>query len=135
MLLRGGYYSPTGWSPCAWTQPGKTPEQCMREPRPSGTDAVAQAEPGAEGIVDEDPQLGRRLEIAADVKDLERELVDLGQRVNTLEQTHDAQEEELDCHRRELFTLQDKNQELQYQLNDLENRSRRSNIRIKGVPA
>ncbi|KAJ1117583.1 hypothetical protein NDU88_005781 [Pleurodeles waltl] len=52
-----------------------------------------------------------------------------------LEQTHDAREEELDCHRRELLTLQDKNQELQCQLDDLENRLRRSNIRIKGVPA
>ncbi|KAJ1177607.1 hypothetical protein NDU88_002860 [Pleurodeles waltl] len=73
-------------------------------------------------------------EITADVKELKREVIDLGQRVDTLEQAHDAQEEELDCHRKELLTLQDKNQELQYQLEDLENRSRRSIIQIKGVP-
>ncbi|KAJ1106601.1 hypothetical protein NDU88_004002 [Pleurodeles waltl] len=47
---------------------------------------------------------------------------------------HDAQEEELDCHRRELLNLQDKNQELQYQIEDLENRSHCSSIQIKGVP-
>ncbi|KAJ1209626.1 hypothetical protein NDU88_005000 [Pleurodeles waltl] len=38
-------------------------------------------------------------EIAADIKDLKRELVDLGQRVYTIEQMHDTREEELDCHR------------------------------------
>ncbi|KAJ1096594.1 hypothetical protein NDU88_001729 [Pleurodeles waltl] len=74
-------------------------------------------------------------EIAADIKDLKREVVDLGQRVDTIEQTHDTQVEELDCHRKELLTLQDKNQELQYQIEDLENRSCCSNIQIKGVPA
>ncbi|KAJ1117707.1 hypothetical protein NDU88_005904 [Pleurodeles waltl] len=62
-------------------------------------------------------------EIAAEVKDLKREVIDLGQGVETLEHTHDAREEEVDCHRRELLTLQDKKQELQYQLEDLENRS------------
>ncbi|KAJ1081905.1 hypothetical protein NDU88_002077 [Pleurodeles waltl] len=74
-------------------------------------------------------------EIAADIKDLKREVIDLGQCVDTVEQTYDAQEEELDFHRRELLTLQDKNHDLKYQLEDLENRSRRSNIPIKGVPA
>ncbi|KAJ1142114.1 hypothetical protein NDU88_008441 [Pleurodeles waltl] len=49
-------------------------------------------------------------------------VVELGQRVNTLEQARYAREEELDCHRKELLTLQDKNQELQYQIEDLENR-------------
>ncbi|KAJ1096194.1 hypothetical protein NDU88_001338 [Pleurodeles waltl] len=58
-----------------------------------------------------------------------------GQRVDTLEQTRDAQEEEMDCHRRELLILHDKNLELQYQLEDLENRSRCSNIRNKSVPS
>ncbi|KAJ1172134.1 hypothetical protein NDU88_003984 [Pleurodeles waltl] len=67
-------------------------------------------------------------EIAAEVKEMKREDVELGLRSNTLEQVRDPGEEELDCHRRELLTLQDKNQELQYQIEDLENRSRRSNI-------
>ncbi|KAJ1192202.1 hypothetical protein NDU88_001514 [Pleurodeles waltl] len=74
-------------------------------------------------------------DIAADIKDRKKEVIDLGQREDSVEQTQDAREEELDCHRRELLTLQDKNQGLQYQIEDLENRSRRSNIRIKGIPA
>ncbi|KAJ1117508.1 hypothetical protein NDU88_005707 [Pleurodeles waltl] len=73
-------------------------------------------------------------DIAAEVKDLRREVTDLGQHVDTLEQTHNAWEEEIDSHRRELLALQDKSQELQYQLEDLENRSEQSNIRIKGMP-
>ncbi|KAJ1099764.1 hypothetical protein NDU88_004860 [Pleurodeles waltl] len=74
-------------------------------------------------------------EIAMEVKELKQEVVELVQLVDTLKQAQDAREEELDCHRRELLTLQDKNQEMQYQIEDLENRSWRSNIRIKGVPS
>ncbi|KAJ1107631.1 hypothetical protein NDU88_005021 [Pleurodeles waltl] len=44
-----------------------------------------------------------------------------------------APAEELDHHRQELLTLQESNLELQYRLQDLENMSRRSNIRIRGV--
>ncbi|KAJ1113675.1 hypothetical protein NDU88_001917 [Pleurodeles waltl] len=73
-------------------------------------------------------------EIAAEVKDLKRDVADLGQRVDTLEQTHDLHKEELDCHWRELLNLQDRNQELQYQLEDLENRSHCSDICIIGLP-
>ncbi|KAJ1202259.1 hypothetical protein NDU88_006059 [Pleurodeles waltl] len=62
-------------------------------------------------------------EIAAEVKALKREVTDLGQHVDILEQTHEAWEEEVDSHRRELLPLQDRNQDLQYQLEDLENRS------------
>ncbi|KAJ1214282.1 hypothetical protein NDU88_001905 [Pleurodeles waltl] len=74
-------------------------------------------------------------DIAADIKDLKKEVIDLGQRVDSVEQTQDVREEELDCHRRELLTLQDKKLDLQYQIEALENRSRHSNIRIKGIPA
>ncbi|KAJ1141970.1 hypothetical protein NDU88_008298 [Pleurodeles waltl] len=63
-------------------------------------------------------------DIAAEVKDVKREVTDLGQSVEILQQAHDAWEEEVDSHIRELLVLQDKNQELQYQLEDLENRSR-----------
>ncbi|KAJ1142675.1 hypothetical protein NDU88_008988 [Pleurodeles waltl] len=55
---------------------------------------------------------------------MKREVVELGQRIDTLEQARDAGEEELDCHRRELLVLQGKNRELQYQIEDLENRVR-----------
>ncbi|KAJ1174247.1 hypothetical protein NDU88_006069 [Pleurodeles waltl] len=61
-------------------------------------------------------------EIAAEVKELKQEVVELGQWIDTLEQAQDAREEELDCHKRDLLTLQDKNQELQYRIEDLENR-------------
>ncbi|KAJ1119388.1 hypothetical protein NDU88_007574 [Pleurodeles waltl] len=54
-------------------------------------------------------------EVAAEVKDLKREVVGLGQRMDMLERTHNAHEVELEYHRRELLTLQDKNQERQYQ--------------------
>ncbi|KAJ1157405.1 hypothetical protein NDU88_010118 [Pleurodeles waltl] len=74
-------------------------------------------------------------DIVADIKNLKLEVIEPSQRVDTVEQTQDAREEELDCHRRELLTLQDKNQNLQYQIEDVENRSRGSNIRIKGIPA
>ncbi|KAJ1191234.1 hypothetical protein NDU88_000550 [Pleurodeles waltl] len=62
-----------------------------------------------------------KLEIAAEHKKLKREVIELGQRVDTLEQDQDVQEEKWDCHRRELFTMHDKNQELQCQIEDLEN--------------
>ncbi|KAJ1139926.1 hypothetical protein NDU88_006288 [Pleurodeles waltl] len=62
-----------------------------------------------------------KLDIVAGIKDLKKEVIDLGQWLDLVEQTQDAREEELDCHRRELLTLQDKNQDLQYQIEDLEN--------------
>ncbi|KAJ1152766.1 hypothetical protein NDU88_005541 [Pleurodeles waltl] len=60
-------------------------------------------------------------EIAAEVKELKRNVVELGQQVDMLQQTRDTREEELDCQRRELLILHNKNQELQYQLEDFEN--------------
>ncbi|KAJ1172684.1 hypothetical protein NDU88_004528 [Pleurodeles waltl] len=74
-------------------------------------------------------------EIATTSKELKREVVDLEQRVDSVERNHDAQAGELDHHRQELLTLQDSHRELQYRLEDLENRSRHSNIRIRGVTA
>ncbi|KAJ1163054.1 hypothetical protein NDU88_003517 [Pleurodeles waltl] len=59
---------------------------------------------------------------------------DLEQRVDSLERVHDNQDEEMEEHRCEILSLRDKTADLTYQLEDLENRSRRCNIRIKGVP-
>ncbi|KAJ1083995.1 hypothetical protein NDU88_004150 [Pleurodeles waltl] len=56
------------------------------------------------------------------MKKLRREVRDLGQRVDTLEQMQDARKEEVDSHRRELLALQERNLELQYELEDLENK-------------
>ncbi|KAJ1198381.1 hypothetical protein NDU88_002222 [Pleurodeles waltl] len=60
---------------------------------------------------------------------------DLGLRVDMVERNHDAQVQELDHQRQELLTLHDSNRVLQYRLEDHENRSRCSNICIRGVPA
>ncbi|KAJ1098880.1 hypothetical protein NDU88_003987 [Pleurodeles waltl] len=72
--------------------------------------------------------------MAADVKDIKKDLGELGQRVVTLEQASDSGEEELNVHQHEVLELCNKNEELQYYLEDLENRLCRFNIRIKGVP-
>ncbi|KAJ1167516.1 hypothetical protein NDU88_007907 [Pleurodeles waltl] len=58
---------------------------------------------------------------------------DMSELVDNLERASDAQEEELDGHQREILELQDKNEELRYQVEDLENQSWRANIQIKGV--
>ncbi|KAJ1097930.1 hypothetical protein NDU88_003046 [Pleurodeles waltl] len=75
-----------------------------------------------------------RQELATTVKELKGEVTELGQRVDTVERTCDRQEEELDHHRQEIIALQDSNRDLQYRLDDLEKRSRRSNVHIGGVP-
>ncbi|KAJ1082391.1 hypothetical protein NDU88_002559 [Pleurodeles waltl] len=74
-----------------------------------------------------------RQDLATTVKELKGEVMELAQRVNTMEHTWYRQEEDLDLHRQMIIALQDSNQDLQYRLEDLENRSRRSNIRIRGV--
>ncbi|KAJ1084238.1 hypothetical protein NDU88_004390 [Pleurodeles waltl] len=50
-----------------------------------------------------------RQEIATTAKELKREVVELEQRVDTVERNHDAQAEELDHHRQDLLTFQDGN--------------------------
>ncbi|KAJ1172964.1 hypothetical protein NDU88_004806 [Pleurodeles waltl] len=75
-----------------------------------------------------------RQELATTVKELKGEGTGLGQRVKTVERICERQEEELDHHRQKIITLQDSNRDLQYGREDLENRSWRSNIRIRGVP-
>ncbi|KAJ1157315.1 hypothetical protein NDU88_010029 [Pleurodeles waltl] len=71
-------------------------------------------------------------EISTDVKYLKREITEFGQQIDTVEQTHDAQEEEMDQYRWEIPALQDSNQDLQYHLEDLENQLQHSNIHIRG---
>ncbi|KAJ1127056.1 hypothetical protein NDU88_005462 [Pleurodeles waltl] len=73
-------------------------------------------------------------ELAAYVKDIRRNMGELQQRVDSLEQTQDSRDEEPEEHRRKLLSLRDKAVHLNYLFEELENRSRRCNIRIKGVP-
>ncbi|KAJ1200899.1 hypothetical protein NDU88_004720 [Pleurodeles waltl] len=61
-------------------------------------------------------------EITTATKELHREVAELKRSVDTVEHCHDAQAEELDHQRQELLTLQESNRELQYCLEDLENR-------------
>lgn len=77
---------------------------------------------------------GLRQDVTSDIKQIRGEIQELGDRVETLEQNGDRREEELTEQTRELLELRDRNDELYLRLEDLENRSRRSNIRIKGVP-
>ncbi|KAJ1110320.1 hypothetical protein NDU88_007673 [Pleurodeles waltl] len=89
------------------------------------------------GLTKEMNELGypvSRFEQTVDIKGLTKEMNELGDPVSRFEQTSDAQGEELDAYPCEILEFQDKNPELQYQVEDLENRSRRANIRIKGVP-
>ncbi|KAJ1179751.1 hypothetical protein NDU88_004985 [Pleurodeles waltl] len=72
-----------------------------------------------DGTVDEDANP----ELAMTVKELKGELTELGQRVDTIERTCDRQEEDLDLHRQEIIALQDSIRDLQYRLEDLEDRS------------
>ncbi|KAJ1152491.1 hypothetical protein NDU88_005266 [Pleurodeles waltl] len=76
-----------------------------------------------------------RQELTTTVKELKGEVMELGQRVDTMERTCNRPEKDLDLYLQEIVALQDSNGDLQYRLEDLENRSRRSNIRIQGVPA
>ncbi|KAJ1101269.1 hypothetical protein NDU88_006341 [Pleurodeles waltl] len=69
-----------------------------------------------------------------DFKDIKKELGELSQRIVTLKQSTNYSEEELDDHLRELLELWDDIEDLRYRLEDLDNRSRQSNIQIKGVP-
>ncbi|KAJ1147945.1 hypothetical protein NDU88_000786 [Pleurodeles waltl] len=102
----------------------KTPAKKIDPPQEKATDTGAIEE--AKGLDSDNTPITKSLleqlfgfsdsfatlkqEIATEIKDLKREVVDLGQRVNALERTHDAREEELDHHRCKLITLQKRNQ-------------------------
>ncbi|KAJ1180439.1 hypothetical protein NDU88_005660 [Pleurodeles waltl] len=72
-------------------------------------------------------------DIVVDIRDLKKDFNKLGQRLNTLEQAGDSRKEELEAERQELMALHDRNKELLFQMEALENRSRHSNIQIKRV--
>ena len=73
-------------------------------------------------------------EMIKDLKNMQSDVTDIGNRVSTLETLSDAKEEELEFYRQDLMTLKEQNMDLQLHLEDLENRSRRSNVRIRGAP-
>ncbi|KAJ1105428.1 hypothetical protein NDU88_002834 [Pleurodeles waltl] len=73
-------------------------------------------------------------EMASNIKDIKKELGDMGQRMDSLEVSGDERQEELNTHCRELLELRDENEDLLYRLEDFENRLGHSNIRIRGAP-
>ncbi|KAJ1203652.1 hypothetical protein NDU88_007436 [Pleurodeles waltl] len=56
-------------------------------------------------------EMSKGQEIAADVKDLKRDMAEVGQRLNTVERTHNDQEEEKDQQWREILDLQESNRD------------------------
>ncbi|KAJ1216483.1 hypothetical protein NDU88_004084 [Pleurodeles waltl] len=81
------------------------------------------------GLVVEDQ--GTLQEIANGIKELKSDVAELGQQIDMMEPMYDAQEEELDHYRQEIISLKVSNRDLKYRLEDLENRSWRSNICIR----
>ncbi|KAJ1082255.1 hypothetical protein NDU88_002423 [Pleurodeles waltl] len=74
-----------------------------------------------------------RKDVGSDVKAI-KEVRELGQQVDSLECAGDWREEQLSTHSGELLEMRDKNEDVLLRLEDLENRSRLSNICIRGAP-
>ncbi|KAJ1156223.1 hypothetical protein NDU88_008947 [Pleurodeles waltl] len=110
------------------------------QPTPSQGDKVEEEAPVTRSFIEtlfltfHDDITSLKQEVACTIKDIHRKLSDVSQRVDTIKQAGNAKEEELEACRCERLELQDQNADLNYLLKDLENRSRRANISIKGVP-
>lgn len=65
---------------------------------------------------------------------LTKEIRELGQRTSDLEQRMDEVDLSLVSHDKELNALKEDNLSLTAKLEDMENRSRRSNLRFRGIP-
>ena len=68
------------------------------------------------------------------MKELRREVVDVGNRVRSVEDTLDTRGQELEVLRKEVCMLNDQLLDLQMHAEDNENRSRRSNVCIRDAP-
>lgn len=75
-----------------------------------------------------------RSEVQACVKDLRKEVGELGGRMDDMEKTLDARTEDQEHLWQRLATLEEQHIELQVKQEDLENRGRRNNIRLRGIP-
>lgn len=75
-----------------------------------------------------------RSQLASDLKEVRRDVDNLGDRVATLEEHDIHREEDLHQLQQELLRLRDQNLNLQAQSEDFENRSRRNNICIRHIP-
>lgn len=77
---------------------------------------------------------GLRIQLAADLREVRRDVDEIGERIATIEEHDVDREEALHLMEQELLHLREQNLDLQAHTEDLENRARRNNIRIRSVP-
>ncbi|KAJ1097787.1 hypothetical protein NDU88_002904 [Pleurodeles waltl] len=75
-----------------------------------------------------------RWDISQEVRDLRSDLTSLGERVSNIEDSEISRGEEVEQLQQEVLRLREQQEQLQLMAEDLENRSRRHNIRIRGAP-
>ncbi|XP_068106887.1 melanoma-derived growth regulatory protein isoform X1 [Hyperolius riggenbachi] len=75
-----------------------------------------------------------RQELSAAVADLSGQIGEVGERVATLEKQTDSLTEAVNADKLQIDEQAQQIEELQIKLEDLENRTRRANLRIRGVP-
>ncbi|KAJ1091468.1 hypothetical protein NDU88_004592 [Pleurodeles waltl] len=75
-----------------------------------------------------------RTDFTACIKDVKKDVSEIGERVNDLEHTKDARSEDHEKWWRCIQTLEEQHLELQAKQEDLENCSRPNNICIRGTP-
>ncbi|KAJ1115925.1 hypothetical protein NDU88_004145 [Pleurodeles waltl] len=68
------------------------------------------------------------------IREVQKEVTEVDERVDDLERTIDAREQDQKMVWRCMVTLEEQHIELQLKQEDLENRSRRNNVRIRGMP-
>lgn len=69
-----------------------------------------------------------------EIKDVRQDVDAIGERVATIEEQEQAQDEEVEHLQQEVLRLQVQQKDIQAHAEDLEKRSRKNNIRIRGVP-
>ncbi|KAJ1216050.1 hypothetical protein NDU88_003656 [Pleurodeles waltl] len=99
---------------------------CMEEPVGSVIRTFLEA---LFSSLQEDLQEDKR-DLSSELREVCRDLDEVGERVVSLEHKDDDQHEELEWMQQEILRLQDKQIELQAHAEDLKNRSRRNNICI-----
>lgn len=72
-------------------------------------------------------------ELTTEIKDIRKDVDEVGERVATLENKEVARDTELEALQQEVIRIHDQQVDVQSYLEDLENRSHRHNIRIRGV--
>lgn len=77
--------------------------------------------------------LSLKEEVAGEVREIRRDVEDLGERVEAIESQDQARGEEIHQLQQEIIILHEQQVDLQTHTEVLENRSRRNNIRVRGT--